>query len=85
MEEAVHTDTQARADAVLAALKKRYPEPETMLDHATPWQLLVATVLAAQCTDARVNTVTPAFFSRWPISVLKKAATAFTFTYADCS
>ena len=66
MEEAVHTDTQARADAVLAALKKRYPEPETMLDHATPWQLLVATVLAAQCTDARVNTVTPAFFSRWP-------------------
>ena len=66
MEEAVQTDTQARADAVLAALKKRYPEPATMLDHATPWQLLVATVLAAQCTDARVNMVTPEFFRRWP-------------------
>ncbi len=64
--ESVHTDIQARAGAVLAALKKRYPEPSTMLVHATPWQLLVATVLAAQCTDARVNTVTPEFFRRWP-------------------
>lgn len=52
--------------AVLARLKKRYPEPETMLDHKNPWELLVATVLAAQCTDARVNTITPELFRRWP-------------------
>ena len=52
--------------AVLARLKKRYPEPETMLDHRNPWELLVATVLAAQCTDARVNTITPELFRRWP-------------------
>lgn len=55
-----------RAMAVLARLKKRYPEPETMLDHRNPWELLVATVLAAQCTDARVNTITPELFRRWP-------------------
>ena len=55
-----------RAADILTLLKKRYPEPETMLDHASPWELLVATVLAAQCTDARVNTITPELFRRWP-------------------
>lgn len=60
------TEKTNRAMAVLARLKKRYPEPETMLDHKNPWELLVATVLAAQCTDARVNTITPELFRRWP-------------------
>lgn len=55
-----------RAAQVLARLEKRYPHPESALDHANAWELLVATVLAAQCTDARVNTVTPEFFRRWP-------------------
>ncbi|MCQ2445025.1 MAG: endonuclease III [Mailhella sp.] len=55
-----------RAARILELLRKRYPEPETMLDHGDAWQLLVATVLAAQCTDARVNTVTPGLFRRWP-------------------
>lgn len=59
------TEKTSRAMAILALLKKRYPEPETMLDHKNPWELLVATVLAAQCTDARVNTVTPELFRRW--------------------
>ena len=54
------------AAVILERLKARYPEPETMLEHQTPWQLLAATVLAAQCTDARVNTVTPELFRRWP-------------------
>ena len=60
------TEKTNRAMTVLARLKKRYPEPETMLDHRNPWELLVATVLAAQCTDARVNTITPELFRRWP-------------------
>ena len=51
---------------VLAALKQRYPHPRTHLDAQNAWELLVATVLAAQCTDARVNTVTPELFRRWP-------------------
>ena len=51
---------------VLAALQQRYPHPRTHLDAQNAWELLVATVLAAQCTDARVNTVTPELFRRWP-------------------
>lgn len=56
----------SRAEAVLAALRARYPHPATHLVAADAWELLVATVLAAQCTDARVNTVTPELFRRWP-------------------
>ena len=55
-----------QAARVLAVLKARYPEPASHLVYSNPWELLVATVLAAQCTDARVNTVTPELFRRWP-------------------
>jgi len=54
------------ADTVLALLARRYPRPSTHLVYKTPWELLAATMLAAQCTDARVNSVTPALFARWP-------------------
>jgi endonuclease III len=50
--------------ALLKALKKEYPEPECALTHENPLQLLVATILSAQCTDERVNMVTPALFRR---------------------
>ncbi len=56
----------ARAQKTLAALQARYPRPETHLNSRNAWELLVATVLAAQCTDARVNTITPELFRRWP-------------------
>lgn len=55
-----------RALEVVRLLELRYPDPTPLLQAADPWQLLVATVLAAQCTDARVNLVTPVFFARWP-------------------
>ncbi len=55
-----------RAAQILSALKKRYPQPRPGLEFKNPWELLVATVLSAQCTDARVNQVTPALFARWP-------------------
>lgn len=55
-----------RAGQVLAILKQLYPEPECALIHAGPWQLLAATILSAQCTDARVNMVTPGLFKRFP-------------------
>lgn len=54
-----------QAQKVQAGLEKRYPQPATHLQHETPWQLLVATVLSAQCTDARVNMVTPHLFAKW--------------------
>lgn len=56
----------ARAGKILAALEAAYPDAHCALDHAGPYQLLVATILSAQCTDARVNLVTPAFFARFP-------------------
>jgi len=51
---------------ILARLKARYPEAATALAYRDPWQLLVATVLSAQTTDANVNRVTPSLFARWP-------------------
>lgn len=53
------------AAQIVAGLKELYPRALTVLQYKSAWELLVATVLAAQCTDARVNTVTPAFFRRW--------------------
>jgi endonuclease-3 len=54
------------ADRVVPALVALYPEPRCALDHENPYELLVATILSAQCTDARVNLVTPALFARFP-------------------
>jgi len=55
----------ARALAVRERLARRYPRPRTELFWSTPWELLVATILSAQCTDARVNMVTPNLFAAW--------------------
>jgi endonuclease-3 len=51
---------------LLNRLAKAYPEALCALHHESPFQLLVATILSAQCTDARVNLVTPALFARYP-------------------
>jgi endonuclease-3 len=55
-----------RAAEIFDRLSKRYPSPKPALDYTNPWELLVATALSAQCTDERVNKVTPVFFERWP-------------------
>ncbi len=57
---------QARVAAILAVLARTYPEAHCELHFADPFQLLVATILSAQCTDVRVNLVTPALFRRCP-------------------
>ncbi len=59
-------DRAARAREVLARLKRRFPDAHCELDHRNAYELLVATILSAQCTDARVNLVTPALFRRFP-------------------
>ena len=56
----------ARAPELLARLCDLYPGATCSLHWRTPYELLVATMLSAQCTDARVNTVTPALFARFP-------------------
>jgi endonuclease-3 len=58
-----------RARAINRALAEVYPDAHCELDYETPFQLLVATVLSAQCTDVRVNMVTPALFARYPTPV----------------
>ncbi|PSR30298.1 MAG: endonuclease III [Sulfobacillus benefaciens] len=51
---------------ILKALGELYPNPTTELNHDNPWQLLVATMLSAQCTDRRVNMITPRIFGTYP-------------------
>jgi endonuclease-3 len=55
-----------RIAKILAGLGKAYPNATCALTHSSPWELLVATILSAQCTDARVNMVTPTLFRRFP-------------------
>lgn len=57
---------RARVAEILQRLKREYPDSRCALDHRSPLQLLVATILSAQCTDQRVNLVTPALFRRYP-------------------
>jgi len=57
---------QQKAKAATALLKQEYPDSLCSLDYADPFHLLVSVRLAAQCTDARVNLVTPALFARFP-------------------
>jgi endonuclease-3 len=56
---------QARATEIFARLHAEYPDAHCELDYRNPYQLLVATILSAQCTDVRVNLVTPEVFRRW--------------------
>jgi endonuclease-3 len=55
-----------RVQAILKILRETYPDAECALVHSSPWQLLVATILSAQCTDVRVNMVTPKLFATYP-------------------
>lgn len=59
-------ERKARASETLRILKKTYPEAHCELDYKNPLQLLIATILSAQCTDVRVNMVTPALFKKYP-------------------
>ena len=59
-------DTRSRAQRIYRKLSKKYPNPECALKHRNPWELLVATILSAQCTDERVNMVTPVLFAKYP-------------------
>lgn len=65
---------QERAMEIMQRLKGLYPDARCTLDYQTPLQLLVATILSAQCTDDRVNKVTPALFERFPDAAAFAAA-----------
>jgi endonuclease-3 len=64
-----------RIAAILKALDEAYSNVKCALTHSSPWQLLVATILSAQCTDVRVNMVTPELFRRFPTPAAMAKAT----------
>ena len=63
-----------RVAAILAALRKAYPDVVCALNHRNAWELTVATILSAQCTDVRVNLVTPKLFKTFPTPKAMAAA-----------
>lgn len=67
-------DKAAQAAAVWEALTALYPDAHCELDHRNAFELLAATILSAQCTDKRVNMVTPALFARYPDATALAAA-----------
>src|SRR5256885_16845697 len=62
---AAAAERKARVRKIIARLKREYPDATCALQHETALQLVVATILSAQCTDARVNMVTPALFAKY--------------------
>jgi endonuclease-3 len=67
---------KARAARIAKTLERLYPEARISLDFKSPWQCLAATILSAQCTDERVNQVTPALFEKYPDPAAMAAADA---------
>ena len=59
-------ERRQRLAAILPLLKKLYPQAKCSLDYKNPFQLIIATILSAQCTDERVNKVTPELFKKYP-------------------
>lgn len=59
-------DRKARAERFFAALAQEFPDADCSLSHVSPFQLLIATILSAQCTDVQVNKITPALFEAFP-------------------
>ena len=57
---------KARVQQILVILDEMYPNATCALEHSSAWELLVATILSAQCTDKRVNLVTPGLFRKYP-------------------
>lgn len=73
----VRPTARPRATEIIALLKEAYPDARCALDYRNAYELLCATILSAQCTDVRVNQVTPALFARYPTAFeLAKARSA---------
>ena len=67
------TDRKTRTNEIIKRLKKAYPDAHCALNHTSPFELLIATILSAQCTDVRVNIVTADLFRKYrgPADFLK--------------
>jgi endonuclease-3 len=67
-------NAKERVRSIVSALRRAYPAPRTALTHSNPFELLVATILSAQCTDEVVNKVTPKLFEQYPTAEALAAA-----------
>ncbi len=67
-------EKKSRVRKIITRLKRAYPDAQCSLSHRNPYQLMVATILSAQCTDERVNMVTPSLFKRFPKPAAMAAA-----------
>jgi len=67
-------EKKSRVRKIITRLKRAYPDTQCSLSHKNPYQLMVATILSAQCTDERVNMVTPELFKRFPKPTAMAAA-----------
>jgi len=72
-------ERRARTRKIVARLRKEFPDAKCALDHSSPLELLVATILSAQCTDVRVNLVTPALFAKYRRAIDYAAANPLVF------
>ena len=81
-----HLSKQARVDFIDQRLNELYPEPPVPLDHNSPYTLLVAVLLSAQCTDERVNRITPALFelANNPFDMAQQSAEAIRAIIKPC-
>ncbi|HNS40488.1 MAG TPA: endonuclease III [Promineifilum sp.] len=74
MSEELNTNSPEYVAEIIDRLRVRHPDAHCALDYRTPFELLVATILSAQCTDERVNLTTPALFERFPTAEALAAA-----------
>jgi len=72
-------ERRARTRKIIARLRKEFPDAQCALDHTSPLELLVATILSAQCTDVRVNLVTPTLFAKYRRAIDYAAADPMVF------
>jgi endonuclease-3 len=72
-------ERHARTRKIIARLRKEFPDAKCALDHTSPLELLVATILSAQCTDVRVNLVTPTLFAKYRRAIDYAAADPLVF------
>ena len=77
-------DLKARVRKIISMLKRAYPDAKCSLNHSNAFELLIATILSAQCTDARVNIVTQDLFRKYrkPEDYLKVSPADFSRTFA---
>ncbi|PSR29028.1 MAG: endonuclease III [Sulfobacillus thermosulfidooxidans] len=80
------SSSKLQIETILRIFSELYPNPTTELIHDGPWQLLVATMLSAQCTDKRVNMITPRIFARFPApeDLAKASPTEVEMLIKDC-